>query len=104
MVRNKFADQFGTAVEYTIFDTPEEMVAKVQSNGADFDLIVTVTMENLGKIAYGKLLQPLNHTLPARTGTRTPGQGLKDPFFDKGSPVHRARTPCTRPGSGTATT
>ena len=83
-VRNQFSDQFGVDIEYTVFDTPEEMVAKVQTNGADFDVIVTVTIENLGKMAYGELLQPLNHSyLPNWDANAWPE--VKDPFFDKGS-------------------
>ena len=83
-VRDKFADEFGVKIEYTVFDTPEEMVAKVQTNGADFDLIVSVTMENLGKLAFGKLLQPLNHSyLPNWDENAWPE--VKDPFFDQGS-------------------
>ena len=34
----------------------------MQSNGSDFDLLVTVTLENVGKLAQGGLIQPLNHT------------------------------------------
>ena len=61
-VRNGFADRYGVDVEYTVFDTPDEMVAKMQSNASDFDLVVTVTLENIGKLAQGGLVQPLNHT------------------------------------------
>lgn len=83
-VRNKFSDEMGVEIEYTVFDTPEEMVAKVQTNGADFDLIVSVTIENLGKMAYGQLLQPLNHSyLPNWDANAWPE--VKDPFFDQGS-------------------
>lgn len=60
-VRNGFAEAFNTEIEYTVFDTPEEMVAKVQT-GADFDLIVTVTIENIGKLAAAGLIQPLNQS------------------------------------------
>ena len=45
--------QHGRGVEYTVFDTPDEMVSKMQSNGSDFDLIVTVTLDNIGKLAPG---------------------------------------------------
>jgi spermidine/putrescine transport system substrate-binding protein len=83
-VRNKFADQFGVDIEYTVFDTPEEMVAKVQTNGADFDLIVSVTIENLGKMTYGELLQPLNHSYLPNWDANAWAE-VKDPFFDKGS-------------------
>ena len=83
-VRDAFTDKFGADIEYTVFDTPEEMVAKVQTNGADFDLIVSVTIENLGKLTYGKLLQPLNHSyLPNWDANVWPE--VKDPFFDQGS-------------------
>ncbi len=61
-VRNGFAAKYGADVQYTVFDTPDEMVAKMQSNGSDFDLIVTVTLENIGKLATGGLIQPLNKT------------------------------------------
>lgn len=61
-VRNGFGSKYGVAVEYTVFDTPDEMVAKMQSNGSNFDLLVTVTLENIGKLAQGGLIQPLNKT------------------------------------------
>jgi spermidine/putrescine transport system substrate-binding protein len=59
-VRNEFADKYGVEIEYTVFDTPDEMVSKMQSNAADFDLVVTVTLENIGKLATGGLIQPVN--------------------------------------------
>jgi spermidine/putrescine transport system substrate-binding protein len=61
-VRNKFADRFGVEVEYTVFDTSDEMVSKMQTNGSDFDLLVTITVDNVGKLATGGLIQPLNHS------------------------------------------
>jgi spermidine/putrescine transport system substrate-binding protein len=60
-VQNQFSAKYGADIQYTVFDTPEEMVSKMQSNGADFDLIVTVTLENIGKLATAGLIQPLNH-------------------------------------------
>ena len=76
-VRNQFGDRYGVDVEYTVFDTPDEMVAKMQSNGSDFDMLVTVTLENVGKLAQGGLIQPLNKTyLPTVRGPavdRDPG-------------------------------
>ncbi len=80
-VRKKFASQFGVAeIEYSIFDTPEEMVQKVQASGGDFDLIVSVTLENVGKLAQGGLLQPLNHTyLPNFSNVWST---LQSPFYD----------------------
>jgi spermidine/putrescine transport system substrate-binding protein len=82
-VRNQFGDSFGEVeIEYTVFETPDEMVSKMQSNASDFDLIVTVTLENIGKLAQGGLIQPLNHTyLPNVEGNLA--TGIPD-FYDVG--------------------
>ena len=82
-VRNQFADAFGGIdIQYTVFDTPDEMVAKMQSNGPDFDIIVTVTLENIGKLATGGLIQPLNKSyLPNVQGQLWPQ--IPD-FYDVG--------------------
>jgi spermidine/putrescine transport system substrate-binding protein len=83
-VRNQFASQYGTGIEYTVFDTPEEMVAKVQSGASDFDLIVTVTLDNVGKLVAGKLVQPLNHSyIPNFQANVWPS--LQSPYYDQES-------------------
>ena len=41
-------------------------------------------MENLGKMAYGKLLQPLNQSYLPNWDANALARG-EDPFFDKGS-------------------
>jgi spermidine/putrescine transport system substrate-binding protein len=82
--RNRFAEQFNTEVEYTSFETPEEMIAKMQAQGSSFDLLVTITIENVGKLSTGGLLQPLNHSyLP--NFEKNAWSAVKDPFYDKGS-------------------
>jgi spermidine/putrescine transport system substrate-binding protein len=82
-VRNQYAAEYGVEVEYTFFDTPEEMVAKVQAGGSEFDLIVSVTLENVGKLAFGELIQPLNHSyIPNLSNAWAVFQ---DPFYDKGA-------------------
>lgn len=82
-VRNEFAAEYGVDIEFTVFDTPEEMVAKLQSGGSEFDLIVSVTLENVGKLAFGELIQPLNHTyLPNFGGV---WDVFQDPFYDQGA-------------------
>jgi spermidine/putrescine transport system substrate-binding protein len=83
-VRNRFEDELGAKIQYTVFDTPEEMVAKVQSGTADFDLIVTVTLDNVGKLVAGKLIQPLNHSyLPNFEKNVWPS--LRSPYYDRES-------------------
>lgn len=82
-VRNKFSDEFGVEIEYTAFETPEEMIAKLQAQGSDYDLLISTTIENVGKLAAGKLIQPLNHTyLPNFTANAW--TNVQDPFYDKG--------------------
>ncbi|MET0800763.1 MAG: extracellular solute-binding protein [Actinomycetota bacterium] len=82
-VRNQFGDSFGGIdIEYTVFDTPDEMVAKMQSNGSDFDLLVTVTLENIGKLAQGGLLQPLNYSYLPNVESNL-ATGIPD-FYDVG--------------------
>ncbi|MEX2274446.1 MAG: substrate-binding domain-containing protein [Actinomycetota bacterium] len=83
-IRNRFEDETGAAVEYTVFDTPEEMIAKIRSGAADFDLIVTVTLDNISKLAYSKLVQPLNHSYLPNV-TDNVWASLQDPYYDTGS-------------------
>jgi spermidine/putrescine transport system substrate-binding protein len=83
-VLNQFSEATGTpAPEWTVFDTPEEMVAKLQSGSAQFDLICTVTVENVGKLAAGGLIQPLNKSyLPNFSNV---WDVFQNPFYDQGA-------------------
>jgi spermidine/putrescine transport system substrate-binding protein len=83
-ILNGFSDEYGVDVEYTVFDTPEQMVAKVQSNGSDFDIIVTVTLENVGKLAQGGLIQPLNKTYIPNLAANV-WDVFQSPFYDVGA-------------------
>jgi spermidine/putrescine transport system substrate-binding protein len=79
-VRNRFSDAFGAQIEYTIFDTPEEMVSKMQTQGSDYDIVVTVTPENVGKLAFGALIQPLNRSYIPNFANVWPS--LQNPLYD----------------------
>jgi len=82
-ILNKFSDQYGTSVDWTIFDTPEQMVQMMQSSGSNWDLIVSVTLENVGKLAFGQLIQPLNKSyLPNFTNV---WNVFQSPFYDVGA-------------------
>ena len=82
-VRNKFAEETGADVEYTVFDTSDEMVEKIRSGAVEADIIVTVTPDNVGKLATSKLIQPINHSyIPNFDANVLESQ--KDPFWDKG--------------------
>jgi spermidine/putrescine transport system substrate-binding protein len=82
-VRRQFADEYGVEIEYTVFDTPEEMVAKVQSGGAQYDIIVSVTPENVGKLAFGELIQPLNKSYVPNFSNAW--SVFEEPFYDVGA-------------------
>lgn len=79
-ILNKFSDQYGTSVDWTIFDTPEQMVQMMQSSGSNWDLIVSVTLENVGKLGFGHLIQPLNKSyLPNFANV---WKVFQSPFYD----------------------
>ncbi len=79
-ILNKFSDKFSTSVDWTIFDTPEQMVQMMQASGSNWDLIVSVTLENVGKLAFGQLIQPLNKSyLPNLANV---WDVFQSPFYD----------------------
>lgn len=83
-VLKKFTNQFGAEVEWTQYATPEEMVREIQTHGSDFDLWVTTTVENVGKMATAQLIQPINRTyLPNFEANAW--DGVKSQYFDVGS-------------------
>jgi spermidine/putrescine transport system substrate-binding protein len=82
--RNRFSDKYGVDIEYTSFETPEEMIAKMQAQGSSFDLLVTITLENVGKMATGALIQPLNHSYLPNFAANA-WDAVKSPFYDQGS-------------------
>ena len=84
-----------------MFDTPEEMVAKMLSQGSDFDIIVTVTPENVGKLGFGGLIQPLNKSYIPNFGNVW--QSLQSPLYDVDSNYTVPYTVYTT-GSGIETT
>jgi spermidine/putrescine transport system substrate-binding protein len=55
----------------------------MQSSGSNWDLIVSVTLENVGKLAFGQLIQPLNKSyLPNFTNV---WNVFQSPFYDVGA-------------------
>jgi spermidine/putrescine transport system substrate-binding protein len=99
--RNRFSDKYGVDIEYTSFEMPEEMIAKMQAQGSSFDLLVTITLENVGKMATGALIQPLNHNF-CRTSPPTRGTPSRARSTTRGRATP-SRTPPSARGSRTAT-
>jgi spermidine/putrescine transport system substrate-binding protein len=77
-----FGDEYGVTVEVTTFTTQDEAVAKLRTAGINFDVYFP-TVDIIGKIVAGKLLQPLNHSyLPNLANAWAQ---LQDPFYDLGA-------------------
>jgi spermidine/putrescine transport system substrate-binding protein len=82
-ILNKFTDENNVDIEYTVFDTSDEMVEKIRSGAVEADLIVSVTPDNVGKLATAKLIQPINHTYIPNFEANVLDI-VKDPFWDQG--------------------
>ena len=68
-------------VEVTTFISMDEAIAKLSSGDTQFDVYFP-TADVIGKVAAGKLLQPLNKSyIPNVTNV---WESLQDPFYDKG--------------------
>jgi spermidine/putrescine transport system substrate-binding protein len=77
-----FEEEYGVPVEVTTFVTQDEAVAKLRTAGINFDVYFP-TVDIIGKIVAGKLLQPLNHSYLPNLGNAWPQ--LQEPFYDLGS-------------------
>ena len=79
----KFGKEFGVKTEITIFNTMDEAVAKMRSGSVDFDVFFP-TVDRLGKLVAGKLLQPINLDYVPNL-EKNVWEQLKSPFYDVGS-------------------
>jgi spermidine/putrescine transport system substrate-binding protein len=77
-----FEDEFGVTVEVTTFISMDEAIAKLSSGDARFDVFFP-TADVIGKVAAGKLLQPLNKSYIPNLSNAW--ESLQDPFYDAGS-------------------
>lgn len=77
-----FGEEYDVTVEVTTFVTQDEAVAKLRTPGINFDVYFP-TVDIIGKVVAGKLLQPLNHSYLPNLSNAWPQ--LLDPFYDLGS-------------------
>ena len=61
----------------------DQAIAKLTSGAADFDVFFP-TSDRISRLAFGKILQPLN--LDYIPNLKNVWPALQDPFYDKGSP------------------
>jgi len=60
-VVNSFAKKYKTKVQVTTFNTMNEALAKLRS-GLSYDILIGATVDVLGQLIEGQLVQPLNHS------------------------------------------
>ncbi len=84
-----FRREYGADVEVTTFTSMDEAVARLSGGQADFDLFFATT-DVIGKVATGRLLQPLNASYLGNTTNIW--ESLQDPFYDVGAQYSRPYT------------
>jgi spermidine/putrescine transport system substrate-binding protein len=78
---NSFAKKYKCKVEVTTFNTMNEALAKLRS-GLKFDVLMGATVDVLGDLIEGKLIQPLNHSYIPNITQAWPD--FQNPYYDRG--------------------
>ena len=78
---NSFAKKYNCKVELTTFNTMNEALSKLRS-GLKFDVLMGATVDVLGDLIEGKLIQPLNHSYITNIDQAWPD--FQNPYYDRG--------------------
>jgi len=78
---DNFAKKYKCKVQVTTFNTMDEALAKLRS-GLQFDVLMGLTVDELGQVIESKLAQPLNHSYITNIGQAWPD--FTNPFYDQG--------------------
>jgi spermidine/putrescine transport system substrate-binding protein len=78
---NNFAKKYNCKVEVTTFNTMNEAISKLRS-GLSFDVLMGLTVDELGIMIKSKLAQPLNHSYLPNITQAWPD--FTNPFYDQG--------------------
>jgi spermidine/putrescine transport system substrate-binding protein len=80
-VLNNFAKKYNCKIELTTFNTMTEALAKLASGQVNFDVLMGVTVDVLGRLIEQKMIKPLNHSyIPNISQAWT---DFSDPFYDR---------------------
>jgi spermidine/putrescine transport system substrate-binding protein len=79
---NNFSKKYKCKVEVTTFNTMNEAIAKLRSGGVAFDVLMGLTVDELGQVIESKLAQPLNHSYIPNITQAWPD--FTNPFYDQG--------------------
>jgi spermidine/putrescine transport system substrate-binding protein len=77
---NNFAKKYNCKVEVTTFNTMNEAISKLRS-GLTFDVLMGLTVDELGQVIESKLAQPLNHSYIPNITQAWPD--FANPFYDQ---------------------
>jgi spermidine/putrescine transport system substrate-binding protein len=77
---NDFEKKYNCKVQLTTFNTMSEAVSKLRSGQVDFDVFMGLTVDQLGPLIEGKLIQPLNHSYIPNISQAWPD--FQNPFYD----------------------
>ena len=78
---NAFAKKFKCKAEITTFNTMDEAMSKLRSGGVSFDLLIGATVDVLGQLIEGQLVQPMNHSYLPNIDQAWPD--FTNPFYDQ---------------------
>jgi spermidine/putrescine transport system substrate-binding protein len=78
---NSFAKKYNCKVEVTTFNTMNEALAKLRA-GLKFDVLMGATIDVLGDLIEGQLIQPLNHSYIPNITQAWPD--FQNPYYDLG--------------------
>jgi spermidine/putrescine transport system substrate-binding protein len=76
-----FAKKYKCKVQVTTFNTMNEAIAKLR-NGLSFDVLMGLTVDELGQMIESKLAQPLNHSYIPNITQAWPD--FTNPYYDQG--------------------
>ena len=79
-VLTNFEKKYNCKVELTTFNTMTEAIAKLESGQFNFDVFVP-TVDVLGQLVAGQLIQPLNHSYITNIDQNWPK--FTNPFYDQ---------------------
>jgi spermidine/putrescine transport system substrate-binding protein len=75
-----FEKKYGCKIQLTTFNTMSEAMSKLRSGQVNFDVFMGVTVDQLGTLIEGKLIQPLNHSYLPNISQAWPD--FTNPFYD----------------------
>lgn len=81
-VMKDFGEQYGVEVEVTPYNNYDQMIAKLQEPGAEYDVVFPGPTV-MSKMVYGEVIQPLNQSYIPNIENLWPE--YKDPWYDKGA-------------------